>query len=193
MLRKSTFVLFLLLPPLLIAACWALKFFSPGWTQQFGGFGNVANALAVFLTYYYVVLTGYYVFLTGRLVQQAILSQGHVLRAQEAEFRPYVIADIEFEGILGSLVIKNVGRLPAQNVRIKFDPEIIATSRMDGTVYNLTEQLLSEPIAFFPPGKVQRSNLGPAEEFLDPDEPWVFNVPFHTHGPVKSEKLPRAI
>jgi len=174
LMKRFLFITFLMLPPSLAIIGWSLKWFSPGWTDALGGLNNLATVAMAILTYYYVVLTGYYVGLTGDLVRQALRSQGLALQAQEAEFRPYMVVDIEFEEVSGFLVIKNVGRLPALNVRIKFEPQIVATS--DGAQYNLTEGLLSEPFSVFPPGKIQRSDLGPAEEFLDPNRDWVYHV-----------------
>ena len=45
--------------------------------------------------------------------------------AKELEYAPYIITRFDFEHNIGNLIVKNIGKTPAWNVKIKINPDII--------------------------------------------------------------------
>jgi len=133
-------------------------------TLVFPDFGAVVGGPAVFTGFIITLLTYLYVVFTGLSLQE-------MTKAQEAQRRPYVTVDLEFEEFSGWIVIANVGKLPAFDVRIQFDPELTATRNR-----KLSETLFREPISFIPPGKILRSFVDVGKRLLDEEQPAIFKA-----------------
>jgi len=86
--------------------------------------------------------------------------------ARAAESAPYVIAYLDItEEHLVYAVVKNIGRSPARNVSIHFDPPLIGGERArDWDV----PAFLSSAIPFFPPQYELRSILGVSLDLFSP-------------------------
>lgn len=97
-------------------------------------------------------------FFAGRYAKRQVDSareQVAVLRrTRDEETRPYVITDIELsrhERNVLLLVVENIGRTPAKNVKVTFEPPLRTTLAASGLVEG--GPLLDEGIAFMPPGR----------------------------------------
>lgn len=150
-------VLLLYIVPLILVGLFLFAVTNPKLVVELGGTVTFISFLTVLLTYFYVVLT-------GLMVKQMI-------KSQEEERRPYITVDIEFEQSRGWLVISNIGRLPATDVKIKIEPELVAVQER-----KLSETLLSKPIAYFPPGKTLRSFVDVGRDILAKDSPHEFTA-----------------
>ncbi len=148
---KVSFSYLLVLPVLLVLTYLAGIFF-PDLAEHLKGLEGFASLLIV-------VLTAVYVFFTGLMVQQMI-------KAQADERRPYIIADFNIQHPHVWFVVKNIGRLPALNLTIIIDPELIALRKS-----NLSQKVFSTPFKFFPPGKEFRTFINAAYDFLDESQP----------------------
>jgi hypothetical protein len=140
MTKQLLFIL--VLPLLLLTALLLLDFFPVGWSNRFGGASNILGFFTVYLSYIYVVLT-------NQMLRQMI-------KSQEADRRPFVIVDIERTQGWGYMVVKNIGKLPARDLSITFNPPIRA-------IFGQTERpisLIENPIPFLPPERELRTAIG---------------------------------
>ena len=115
--------------------------------NYFGGTVTIVSFLTALFTYFYVALT-------GLMVRQMV-------KAQEDERRPYVLAHLEFDQHMSYIVISNTGRRPAKNLTIKIDPPLIGLRNTD-----IGQKFFSKPISFFPHGKVFRSVVNSSLEMF---------------------------
>lgn len=109
--------------------------------DSYGGLGNLVSLMTSVLTFLYVVLTGRYVILTREMVY-------NMAKNQEEQSRPYIIPDIIFENGVCSLLLENIGKLPAREVSFKFTPELIIDNNC-----NLSTSIFDKPFSIFPPSK----------------------------------------
>ncbi|ROR74427.1 hypothetical protein [Bogoriella caseilytica] len=117
--------------------------------------------------------TGLYTFFTGGLLLVAVVAalvawaQVSAMREQRAEARraaqeasrPYVIVTTEPTRVdrhLFDLVVKNIGRRPAHDVRVKLDPKPVRADERGGAVIG-DVKMLNEPIAMIAPGQELRT------------------------------------
>lgn len=165
--RMRVFLLYIV--PLILIGLFLLAVANPELAKKIGGTAAFIGFLTVLLTYFYVVLT-------GLMVRQMV-------KAQEEERRPYITVDIEFEQSEGWLVISNIGRLPATDVKINIDPEIVAVRER-----KLSETILGKPIAYFPPGKTLRSFVDVGRDLLGKDSPKEFTARVSYSLPGKAKR-----
>jgi hypothetical protein len=85
-----------------------------------------------------------------------------MVRSQEEERRPFVVVELEIDGGFGWLLIHNIGRRPAINLSITFTPELVSSWGQKARPISL----LAHTIAFLPPGKLIRLNLGLRQQVL---------------------------
>jgi hypothetical protein len=78
--------------------------------------------------------------------------------SRQEEAQPLVLADIDYDTTKRWLIIRNVGKTPAYNLTVKFEPELYLF--LDE---RLKEPFLSKEIAFLAPGTVLRTviDFGP--------------------------------
>jgi len=103
---------------------------------------------------------------TKLAAQQSQEALRELQAARAAESAPYVIAYLDItEEHLVYAVVKNIGRSPARNVSIHFDPPLIGGERArDWDV----PAFLSNAIPFFPPQYELRSILGVSLDLFSP-------------------------
>lgn len=130
---------------------------SPNLLPYFGNSANLVGFITALMTYLYVILT-------GQMVRQMI-------KSSEQELRPYIIVDIEIIELAGYFILRNIGKMPAQNLRVTINPELIALDDK-----SLSTTLLKNPIAFMPPGKEIRTVLRDRKRMLCDEAPLVFEV-----------------
>jgi hypothetical protein len=132
---KKTLLFFI---PVGLIGIFILCIMFPDTANKFGGASTIVSFLTVLLTYIYVVLT-------GMMVRQMV-------KAQQDEDRPYILAHLEFDQNLCWIVVSNIGKKPAKGLTIKIDPPLVGLRNVD-----IAQKLFAKPISFFPPGKVFRS------------------------------------
>lgn len=129
----------------------------PSVSNKFGGPSELSNFLIVLLTYFYVVLTGI-------MVRQMIENQ-------KLERRPYIIADLDFIEHIVWFTLKNIGRSPASNLKVRIEPELKTINKK-----SISEILFNKPIMFFPPNKEFRSFINTSIEMLKDENPQEFKI-----------------
>lgn len=97
------------------------------------------------------VFTGVYVYLTHRLLQESCIARREMQRAR-------VVADIEAEGSMFYLVVRNLGYGPALDLELRIDPEI---TRYDGRVVS------SLAIAALGVNQVRKYPIDVSHKFFD--------------------------
>ena len=100
-----------------------------------------------------------------------------IAEAQQEERRPYIIVDFEIEKRLVWIVVQNIGKTPARDVRITTAPEII-----DGLNKKLSDTVFALPMRFFPPGKNFRNLLKTAPEMLSDGSPLEYKISIQYTG-----------
>lgn len=113
--------------------------------------------------------TGLYTLLTGALLLAALLTALSAVRqwktaqyqlrdsrvAQQENNRPYVIVTIEPSAAspqLFDLVVRNIGKRPAENVTIKLDPSPVRAREIEGLELHKIK-MLNAPILMLAPGQ----------------------------------------
>jgi hypothetical protein len=85
----------------------------------------------------------------------AFLQVRHARLLREEQAQPFVVVDFESSPVWHNaieLVIQNIGKTVAKNVRVAFDPPLESTQRQEG--YELSKSvLLTQGIPTMPPGK----------------------------------------
>jgi hypothetical protein len=150
-------LLLIVAPGICIGGVYLALHSDSGAARYLGTRAEFTALLTVFLTYCYVVLT-------MNMVQ-------HMVSTQEGERRPYIVADIEFEDQQAWLVLRNLGKMPAKDIRIVISPALIGYEHLD-----LSEKLFKRPIAFFPPGKASRSYIDESPRLLANGKPLKYEV-----------------
>ncbi len=154
--KKQRSVL-LIWTPLLLVALFVLSKTYAWIAEPFGGPNNLVGLLTVLLTYLYVVLTSF-------MVRQ-------MAQAQEEERRPYVVVDIEMDQQETTMVLKNISKTPARDVRVQLIPDILTASEK-----SVNDTLFSKPIAFLPPGRIVNSFVDLSQKFFEEGKPTNFEV-----------------
>lgn len=134
--------------------------------------------MSTFLTLDSTAWTGIYTVFTAGLFVTAVVAALYAKRqwksslddsrerllAQREELRPYLTISIEPGGAsfqLSDLVVRNVGRRPAKNVRINIDPPLVRAREARGNWQNQTRirdmKILNEAIALVAPGQEIRA------------------------------------
>lgn len=130
---------FVLAPCVFAGLIWASGCY-PAFFARLGGIQTVLIAATALLTFYYVVLT--------------YLMVREMNATREEEAKPFVVVDIEFDVMRRMLAIRNIGKTPAYDLTIEFEPPIHLF--MDE---RLGSSFLSKPIAFLPPGTLLRTAI----------------------------------
>jgi len=162
--------IFLFVLPLLFILIYILSAMLPSISNKFGGPSELSNFLIVLLTYFYVVLTGI-------MVRQMIENQ-------KLERRPYIIADLDFVEHLVWFTLKNIGRTPASNIKVRIEPELKTIDKK-----NVSEILFNKPIKFFPPNKEFRSFINTSIEILKDENPQEFRIYLDYQDVERKEKF----
>ncbi|MBN1329944.1 MAG: hypothetical protein JXA54_10770 [Candidatus Heimdallarchaeota archaeon] len=159
-MNKTKTLFFFFVVPLILIVLYTISLFNEFVAQKFGGLSNISSFLIVLLTYLYVLLT-------ARMIQKTA-------EIQNQERRPYILLDFEFIEDEVYIILSNTGKLPAFDLVIDFEPDI-------KTIFNegLKESLFSNPIRFFPPGKIFRSFIGSGEDMLKDREPKTITLMLH--------------
>ncbi|WP_111710230.1 COG1361 family protein [Lutibacter citreus] len=107
----------------------------------------------IFLTYFYVIFTWE--------MLERMRTESHL------EKRPYLIADFDSPKSNLSFYIKNIGKTPAKNVKIKVNPDI---KLRDSDTINTT--LFKGKIEFYPPSKKTETYITTTSDFFknNPDK-----------------------
>lgn len=146
----------LVIIPLLLVGIFILCAVIPETSNQLGGTTVIISFLTVLLTYIYVVLT-------GMMVQQMV-------KSHENENRPYILPNIEFDDEFGWIVIKNIGKKPAINLKIQIEPPLIGLNKRD-----IGDTIFGKPISFFPPGNIFRSVIDESSKLFKNNCPEKYN------------------
>lgn len=149
-------LVFMLVVPLVLISLFTLSNINSSFfNTYFGEPQKLIGFITALLTYLYVILT-------GRMVWQ-------MKETSEEESRPYIIGDIEFEGNLGFFEIKNIGKLPAKELKISVTPDLqIIGGRSLSMVANI--------IAIVPPGKIIKAFINTDRELLKDDAPKEYKI-----------------
>ena len=129
-----------------------------GWTA------GSASALAAWLT---LGLLAGALWLAYRQVSE-------VLRLREAQTRPFVVVDLEADGVLVHLTVENVGPLAAKDVRFNFDPPMVSVR--DDPWPPVGSTLLTHGIPTLPPRKKHRFFLDSFPERVRASLPLTYEV-----------------
>lgn len=136
-----------------------------GWSpDQYTAAGTWVAAFAAVATLVVVIWTARYA--KGQLDEAQ--------RLRLAQSRPYVVVSIGVEQqMMFMLVVENVGKVPAQNVRVQFDePPQSTTRELDDL------RLLKEPIPTMPPGHRYRAYWDSAPEVFGEDKPYPYPLSY---------------
>jgi hypothetical protein len=95
-------------------------------------------------------------------------------RLREQQSRPYVIVDFEFERWLVYLVIRNIGRTPARNIRVAFDRKLETTLTKRRDINEAAA--FSRPISMLAPERAIRIRFDSVPQRLEKKLPLVYGV-----------------
>jgi len=127
-------LLLLLFIPLILIAIFITAVQYPECATKYGGTSTIIGFLTVMFAYFYVAIT-------------AIMVR-NIAKNQEDERRPYIVPHFEFDKNLCNIIIRNIGKMPAIDLKINIKPDIIG---FEGK--NISKSFFSQPIKYFPPGK----------------------------------------
>lgn len=88
-------------------------------------------------------------------------------KLRKLEYRPYVIVDFYFRGQSVFLEIRNMGRNPAQEIRVSFDKELETPNPRRAINFSIFDQ----PIPMMAPGRTIRLPLGYGPDFFREGQP----------------------
>lgn len=101
-------------------------------------------------------------------------------RLREEQARPFVTVDFESSSVSRNtinLVIENIGKTLARNVRVTFDPPLESSQASHGRHYDLENSvLLSRGIPTMPPGKRIEALFDLSHERIKTDLPMTYTV-----------------
>ncbi len=86
-------------------------------------------------------------------------------RDQRELIRPYVIVDFAFRSQLLLIEVRNIGRSPAKNIELKWNPD--PRSPNDQRTEVIKRRLVDNHISFLAPGRVIQYYVAPAREYRD--------------------------
>jgi hypothetical protein len=150
-------VFFFFIVPFLLVGLYIVSNLYPGISKFMGDTGTLITFLTAIFTYIYVVLTG--------------LTVRQMVKNSEDESRPYIIADIEINDHCVFFIIRNIGKLPAKELKVKIEPDIVNTI---GKSLNTT--LFSKPISIVAPGKEIKTFINTSMVVFKSEAPKVFEV-----------------
>lgn len=130
--------------------------------------GAVATALVAAVTAFFIL----------RQLHAAREQLRDARSAQAEQERPYVVVSIdqsEAGSQLMDLVIQNVGKTPARNVRLTLDPAPVRAEETPGLEL-AKARLFNEPLPLLPPGRVIRTFFDSAIDRKDSDLPTEYSV-----------------
>lgn len=136
---------------------------------------SAVAALATIATALVAAITA---FLILRQLHAAREQLSEARKAQAEQERPYVIVSIdrsEAGSQLMDLVIQNIGKTPAHNLRLSFDPVPIRAKETPGLELANT-RLFNEPLPLLPPGRVIRTFFDSAIDRKDSELHSEYNV-----------------
>jgi hypothetical protein len=117
---------------------------------------------------------GWTAVLTLVLVVIAAATAYSASRTWKAEHRAYVVVDFEPEGRFVSLVVKNIGRTPARDVRFQFKPGLRST--WDNAKDSIGGLPMVTAISYLPPGREHRTFFDYADRRRDAGLPTAYEV-----------------
>ncbi|MFT9774384.1 hypothetical protein ACMZ29_17230 [Brevibacterium casei] len=132
-------------------------------------------ALATIATALVAAITA---FLVLRQLHAAREQLNDARKAQAEQERPYVVVSIDHSEAgsqLMDLVIQNVGKTPARNLRLTFDPAPVRAEETPGLEL-AKARLFNEPLPLLPPGRVIRTFFDSAIDRKDSNLPSEYNV-----------------
>jgi hypothetical protein len=124
---------------------------------------------------------------TGGLVATAIFTVLAARRSWIAEHRSYVVVDfeIDIERAVAWIWIQNIGRTPAENIRIEFEPPL--QSSWDSERYRIADIPLWKEIPVLPPQRKLRTFFDKLPHRKEAGLPYRYNVTIRYRSPVTGE------
>ncbi|RJQ52261.1 MAG: hypothetical protein C4521_10315 [Actinobacteria bacterium] len=123
--------------------------------------------------------------LSMALITRSMITELHSLR--EAEFRPFLTMDfvVTYGKPWIHLVVKNLGKEMATNVRLELQPELLdwkGRSLQDSSE-------LQKALRFMPPGREVRFFVGVADEYFGQQKPMAFHADIRYANPGGSRQF----
>ena len=116
----------------------------------------------------------------------------HARRIREDEARPHVVVDLEVDQPTQDIhiVVSNLGRTTARDVRLSFDPELTSSLDADPNVVSPRDlKPLRDGIQSLPPGKRIRLMLDIFSERAEGAYPDLYHVHIDFHAPALKRDL----
>jgi hypothetical protein len=126
--------------------------------------------IQVLLTSALVIITAWYAYITNRILKSSE-------KALQEQLRPYLIAHIASIDHWLQLSIKNIGKRPALNIYIKFNPDLDVIDKIDSNTNKMTAHKPLLKQAFIPPDFEITTVLMDAIEFVkNPELTRIFEI-----------------
>lgn len=151
-----------------------------GWTSaDWSAFGSLVQAAATVAAFVVAVVAAMYAKRQWKSQQIAVSeAREREDRLREEQARPFVVVDFEPSPVWGNiinLVVENVGKTLAKNVRFEFDPPL--QSSMSGQGYDVASSvLLTQGIPAMPPGKRVTALFDMSHDRIAADLPMTYRV-----------------